>query len=402
MPRQQLPPQIKKIEVRDRTTGRMVTRYQVTTDAGIDQITGKRRQIRRRFESEKKAREALSQSNTEAIRGTFVARSQTTLAEAAELHFAGRHRLRETTLGGYREVMKPVLACHGNLPVQKLSKRHIDQLVVGLQQGGLPKPNGQLTRPWGPRSINLMLTVLSMILDGEFKQGHVQRNVARLVDRVPRDAKELKTFTTSEVRTLLSTVSGDRNEHAWRLALSGLRRGEVCGLRWKDVDLRDGFLTIGNNRVLTVSGEIVEQEPKTKKSSRTLPLTKDLELALRCAKDCQAAERRLHGEEYGPGTHVVSDELGYPVRPDVLAARWERLTKIAGVSEIRFHDARHTCATLMHLAGVPIAVIAAWLGHADASFTMRTYVHSQSNALTDAATQYAALFNRPPDSNQPT
>nr|WP_256985140.1 site-specific integrase [Rhodococcus sp. 06-1059B-a] len=288
--------------------------------------------------------------------------------------------------------MKPMLARHGELPVQKLTKKHVDDLVKSLQLGGIAKPNGQLTRPWGPRSINLLLTVLSMVLDGEFKQGHVQRNVARLVDRIPREGKELQTFTAEEVHKLLATVTSDRDEHAWHLALSGLRRGEVCGLRWDDVDLRSMTLTVGNSRVLTASGEIIEQGLKTKRSQRKLPLTVDLHDALSRAKDRQAAYRRLHDRDYGPGTHVVADELGYPVRPDVLAARWERVTQKAGVTPIRFHDARHTCATLMHLAGVPVAVISAWLGHADSSFTMRTYVHSQNDAMLDAAKTYGGLF----------
>ncbi|ORI19708.1 hypothetical protein BJD99_01445 [Rhodococcus sp. 1163] len=95
----------------------------------------------------------------------------------------------------------------------------------------------------------------------------------------------------------------------------------------------------------------------------------------------------------------MSDEVGFPIRPDVLAARWERITKLAGVSPIRFHDARHTCATLMHLEGVPVVVIAAWLGHADASFTMRTYVHSQNDALLNAATMYSKVFKKPSNPN---
>ena len=79
------------------------------------------------------------------------------------------------------------------------------------------------------------------------------------------------------------------------------------------------------------------------------------------------------------------DEAGRPLSPHALTSRWSRLLAAAGVSPVRLHDARHTCGTLMHLEGVPIAVIAAWLGHASSAFTMATYVHSQEPALADAA-----------------
>ena len=79
------------------------------------------------------------------------------------------------------------------------------------------------------------------------------------------------------------------------------------------------------------------------------------------------------------------NELGAPLYPDTLSDKWDEFTRSAGVRRIRLHEARHTCGTLMHLQGVPIAVISAWLGHADSSFTMRTYIHAQPDALHDAA-----------------
>ncbi len=91
------------------------------------------------------------------------------------------------------------------------------------------------------------------------------------------------------------------------------------------------------------------------------------------------------GESYIDSGFVVVNAIGDPVHPQTLSARWGVLLERAGVRRVRLHDARHTCGTLLHLQGVPVAVIAAWLGHADASFTMRTYVHSQDDALRAAA-----------------
>lgn len=385
MARQQLPPQIKKISLADGSL-----RYQVTADAGVDAVTGKRRQSRKRYRTEKEARTALAEIGTAVAKGSYVARSALTVAEAIEHYLAGRHKLRPTTLAGYSAVVKPVVARYGTLPVQQLSKRHLDDLIVELRAGGLAKARGQLSRPWQPRTVNLMLTVMSMVLDSEVQQGHVARNVAQLVDRLPLPRKTLETFTAAEVRTLLAKAAADRNGHAWHLALSGLRRGEICGVRWADVDFASQTIAIGNNRVLA-DAQVVENAPKTAASVRVLPLTAELLSALKSARLSQRAERLALGDAYGAGDHVVCDEGGAPYRPDVLSARWDRIVKDAGVKRIRLHGARHTCATLMHIQGVPIAVIAAWLGHADASFTMRTYAHSQNDALRDAASSLAAV-----------
>jgi integrase len=115
------------------------------------------------------------------------------------------------------------------------------------------------------------------------------------------------------------------------------------------------------------------------------PLTDDLAEVLQRANESQADEAEKAGRAYRRSGHVVVDQLGGPLHPETLSSRWHRLLQEAGVKRIRLHDARHTCGTLLHLQGVPVAVISAWLGHADPSFTLRTYVHSQDAALRDAA-----------------
>jgi integrase len=96
-----------------------------------------------------------------------------------------------------------------------------------------------------------------------------------------------------------------------------------------------------------------------------------------------------------PGTgYVVVDELGNPPHPDTFGKRWRKALADSGVPAVRLHDARHSCATLMHLDGVPIAVIAAWLGHSDAGFTLSVYGHSQDTALAAAAERWGAITSR--------
>ena len=124
-----------------------------------------------------------------------------------------------------------------------------------------------------------------------------------------------------------------------------------------------GTITVAHNRV-SVNGRAMDGQPKTDRSARTLPLTPVLATALRRALAGQKAERLALGRDYGPGEHVVCDEAGRPYHPDTISDYWRALCTAAKVPSIRLHDARHTCGTLMHLQGVPIVVISAWLGHA--------------------------------------
>jgi integrase len=183
--------------------------------------------------------------------------------------------------------------------------------------------------------------------------------------------------------SLTAKVAHTPRVNASELALSGLRRGEIAGLRWADVDLENKTLTIANNRV-SAGGRTVENDPKSIASRRTLPLPNRLITVLKAAKARQAAERLALGIDYGSGAYVVSNEIGEPYAPAVLSSYWQDAVKTAGIRHIKLHAARHTCATLMHLSGVPVAVIAAWIGHKDATLTMKLYTHSQAEALKAA------------------
>ena len=382
MPRQQLPPQIKKIEVTDRTTGKSVVRYQVTVDTGFNPTTGRRQQARRRYSTERAARLALAELIDTSARGRFVPKASLTVEQLCADYIAGRHSLRSTSLSKLEYDLEPLRRRHGSLPVQRLSKAQIDALVVDLKAGGTTTAKGRVRRPWSAGSINKMISTVEQVLADAVTQGLIVRNVAALVDRLEPDFATLDTYTEAEVKRLLSAVADGRLAHAWELALCGLRRGEIAGLRWSDVDLKAKTLSIANNRV-SAGGRTTENEPKSKTSRRKLPLPNRLVGVLKKAKARQAAERLAIGIDY-PGQYVVCNEIGDPYSPAVLSRYWRDAVKAAGIRHIKLHAARHTCATLMHLQGVPVAVIAAWIGHKDASTTMKIYAHSQSDALKAA------------------
>ena len=386
--RRQLPPQIKRVELAARDSGRPAIRYQLTVDVGV--VDGRRKQLRKRYKTERQARAALDAVRGDVAKGTYVHPSKITLTQAFEDWLASKHGLKPSTLHGHRVNLAPALAELGEVEVQKLSKRHLDDLVTALRAGGLASPTGKSRKSWSPRSVNYMLGLLTAVLRDQMRQGHVVRNVAELIDRIPADPKPPDTFTPSELQAVLAHIDGDRYAIAWQLALTGLRRGEVAGLRWSDIDLAARTLQISSTR-LRFGKHLVEDTPKSRASRRTLPIPDHLAAALRAARAIQAADRLALGEEYDASGYVVVDECGAALSPHALTSRWARTLKAAGVRHIRFHDARHTCGTLMHLQDVPIAVISAWLGHASKAFTMATYVHSQPEALTLAARSFNSV-----------
>ena len=383
--RRRLPPGAKWVEL---PTGER--RVELVTDAGIDPRTGRRRQTRRRFRTVDAALEAYREIATDAKRGTYVARSSVTVRELCESWLQSRHGLRASTVAGYRGALKPALDSFGSLPVRLLDKRHVVELVSTLQQAGGTRADGKPRRPWKPRTVNLLLFVLNAVLDDALRQGLVVRNVAHLVDRLPQSRIETATFTRAEVERLLAGIHDTEWEHAWHLALYGLRRGEVAGLRWDDIDPNANRLTVRRARV-SVDGAVQVSEPKSERSGRTLPISRNLRDVLQRAQSRQAFDAELAGDAYQRSGYVVVNKVGAPVHPDSLSSWWELVLAETGLPRIRLHDARHTCGTLLHLQGVPTAIISAWLGHADAAFTMRVYVHSQPEVLDDVAKYFDAV-----------
>jgi integrase len=192
-------------------------------------------------------------------------------------------------------------------------------------------------------------------------------------------------------RTRRARAANDRLHAAWRLTLYGLRRGEVLGLRWSDVDLKARTLTVSQSRVL-VDYKIYVEPPKTRNGQRTLLLDDALVAALLALRKHLAKE----SEDAGPGyeaalpdldwymagdRYIVVDQLGTPMHPEWYSDEFARLLTRIGVPKIRLHDSRHTTLSLMEKAGVPISVISKWAGHYDAAFTMKTYVHASDADL---------------------
>ena len=242
---------------------------------------------------------------------------------------------------------------------------------------------GNLRRLVGVRGGSGLVAVLSLgrfsaALDAAVLEGKLVRNVARLVKPPEHTPRERDTWSKAEVRKFLAKGSSDRLYVAWRLSLYGLRRGEVLGLRWSDIDLRARTLTVNQARVL-VEYRVRIEEPKSRNGKRTLPLDGELVTALTALRKRQLDESTAAGTAYRSGLarldwyqggeYVITDQAGTPVHPEWYSDEFGRLLRRAGLRRITLHDSRHTTLTLMEHAGVPISIVSKRAGHYDSAFT---------------------------------
>lgn len=169
----------------------------------------------------------------------------------------------------------------------------------------------------------------------------------------------------------LDALRGHRLEALYVCALTiGLRRGELLGLRWSDVDLDGGTLTV-RQTVLRVDGQLRFNRPKTDRSLRTVPT---LEL-LRRHRDRQAVEREAAGERWQEFGLVFPSKVGTPIEPDNLDRTWYKIRAAAGLEWLRLHDLRHACATFLLASGASARTVMNLLGHSQIALTMNTYAH---------------------------
>ncbi|WP_460458204.1 tyrosine-type recombinase/integrase [Angustibacter peucedani] len=345
---------------------------------------GRRAQSQRTFTTRRDAAAWVTDARRSSREGATPL-EQREVKEYLEGWLSDRRSIRPTTVRNYRDALAPVIRLLGDRGLQTIARADVDQVVTWMLTEGGPRHKGV-----GPTTVHLTLRVLRHAMQDAVRDGLVRQNVVDHVERPRRVPREMRTWTADEVAIFARRAKRDRYHAAWLLSLMGLRRGEVLGLRWADVQLAGRpQLTVRQSRVLVTSDDIVTSPPKTRRGARSLPLEPVVASALAAFAESQRADRGRAAAAYASSGLVVVNELGAPLRPDVYSDRFRRLAAEAGLPPIRLHDLRHTALTLMTLRGVPLPVVAAWAGHADAAFTLRTYAHSQPAALLDAGRKLA-------------
>ena len=245
--------------------------------------------------------------------------------------------------------------------------------------------------PLSVASVKLAHRVLHRALADGVRWNVLPANPASSV-RVPKGGhKEMSVWTSEEARRFLDSLAEDRLLGLWVLALhTGMRRGELAGLRWSDVDLEVGTLTISQQRT-TAGSKTVTTTPKAR-SQRQLLLADSTVDALRAHLDRQTAERAAAGVAWVESGYVFVDESGEPFLPQRLTKMFAAAVARAGVPKIRLHDVRHTMATNALAAGVHPKVVQEQLGHATIAVTMDIYSQLPQAVRREGAGRIAGLY----------
>jgi integrase len=209
--------------------------------------------------------------------------------------------------------------------------------------------------------------------------------------RRPRTRRQV--WDTVQIQTFLASVRHDRFAALFLLELTtGIRRGQICGLRWSAVNLDAGAITVHDNRVV-VGGQARDKAGgKTRNADQTISVDRATAAALLRWRESQDGERAFFGEDYHPGGYVFTHQDGRPLHPDTIRQRFDRLAAAAGLPRITFHDLRHSYATGALRAGVSPKVISERIGHANVSFFLETYAHVLENDDREAAEQAATFL----------
>jgi integrase len=249
-----------------------------------------------------------------------------------------------------------------------------------------------------PRTVQLSLVILRKALGQAVKDGLLGRNVAKLVDSPRVERFEGATLSPEQARVFLDAAAGERLEALYTAALAvGLRMGEALGLRWADLDLDRRVLSV--NRILERIGRgngstLQFVEPKTSRSRRTVNLPDAAVNSLRAHRVRQLEEPLEVGSHWHDQGLVFPSRVGTPMEPHSLHEDFKRVLSKAGLLDMRFHDLRHSAASLMLAQGIPLRSIQEILGHSSIALTANLYAHVGEQLKREAADAMDALFKR--------
>ncbi|MDP8905440.1 MAG: site-specific integrase [Chloroflexota bacterium] len=281
-------------------------------------------------------------------------------------------RSRETHIRVY---LVPTL---GRIPLGKLTPADVERALAGFIANGRPvstSRRGRPARPVSPLTARHIRATLRRALTEATRDGMVARNAAGDASAPYVAHKPVAYLEAPVARRLLEATADTEYGPLYALAATtGLRLGELLGLRWPDVNLEAGTLTVRQTLTRVAGNGWALAEPKSARSRRTIPLPSTARAALLRQQERQQAARTAVGDAWQARDGLVfTDEAGRPCDPHRVSSAFHRAREAAGIPRVRLHDLRHTAATLMLAEGVPLAVISEWLGHAGIAITASHY-----------------------------
>lgn len=374
--------------IRKRTGKNGGVSYQIVAETDRDPTTGKRERLYGTVKGTKKQAEAALRKLIEKLElGISTDASATKLRDWMDTWLTNYlPNIEATTRVGYKESIKNYIDPYlGNTPLKALKTDNIQAWINKLHQRGLGAKT--IRNAYNNLNASLKKAVVLRMLPYNPCVGTVLPKLKR---------PKVNVYNPTEIQQLLKATHGTTLYMPVVLAvLTGMRRGEVCALKWSNIDFEKKLIHICENRV---HGEktVIEKAPKSEAGNRKIPISKELSTILSSAR----MQYYNDASSYGPGFHdlgyVFHNENGDPFHPDSLTKMWRVFMEKSGLPYIRFHDLRHSNATALIAAGVNPKTVQQLLGHSDVSITLNTYTHvlpSMERAAVE--TLDSVIFNTP-------
>ena len=363
--------------------------WSIVLDLGRDPSTGKRKQqwvtVRgTKKEAESKLAELQHQLNT----GEFVKSSKLTVREFLTQWFQDyvKTNARAATAEGYKIIVeRHLIPSLGGIALAQLQPSHIQGYYARALREGRCDGKGGLAA----RTVVHHHRVLREALSHAVKWGLVGRNVADAVDPPRAVNKEMKALDSAGVLRLLDAARGTIYFPLINLAtFTGMRRSELLGLRWLDLNLSRGTVSIVQVLRCLPGGRIVFEQPKTARSKRLVKLSHETTLALRAYRDTVEADLEQVGDSISGDRLLFSNINGAPLLPNTVTHAFANIARRAGLEGFTFHSLRHTHASIMLQQGVSSKTVAERLGHSTVVITLDTYSHLTPGVKEDAADRF--------------
>jgi len=380
--------------IRKRQAADGPVRYDVTIDLGSDPLTGKRRQRRKTCKSKKEAQTALAAWLADIDRGTAVDRSRQMVAETVHywLETYARPNLRPKTVQTYAEVIETHLVPGlGHIAVQGLTSVQVQAFYSRMLAEGI-----------GPWTVRYCHQRLSQALKQAMRLGIVVRNVCEAVDPPRLPSHEMQTWDAAQARHFLDVAGESGYGPIWVLALAtGMRRGELLGLRWGDVDLERGLVHI-RQTVVRVDTGVAFSRTKSAAGHRSVRIQPAVVALLRAHRTQKEEERLTLGAAWQDHDLVFAAANGEPINPSNLRRDFLALIERADVPLIRVHDLRHTHVSLALASGAPLGPVSEAIGHAQKSLTLNVYSHILPAQQSDVANKISEVLFGEHDGSPPS
>ena len=361
--------------------------YQRSSDKRwVGQVTIQKKHHMKYFSSQPEAEAWLSQALLQIGQGMPLAGTRVSLV----VYFTSwlermSPSLRPKTWIQYEQVInKHILPSLGHLSLQELKADQIQEFYRLKRQAGS-----------GHRTLTLINCILHHALELAVTNGIIIRNPVREIPKPRQPYHEQKVLNIDQVKVFLQICRGTRWEALFCLAITtGMRIGELLGLRWIDIDWERGQLQVLRQLQRIPRQGLIFSEPKTASSRRNITLGREMMAKLRAHAELQQQEKCLVGENWRENNLVFPTGIGTPMDPHRLFDSYKQLLKQAGLPDCRLHDLRHTAATLMLGWGIHPKVVQERLGHARISHTLGTYSHVLPSIQVEAAEKMDELVLR--------